>query len=222
MSREIDGIVLEDAIELLKGMDAVGRIRWAYEHFGSGVVLTTSGGRTSRILPHLAQRAVQDKKIPTIFVDTGHYVERTYEHVSLMMRDGVDIRLYSANMSPRMMETFYGRLWEREGNDFEQFLTIVKHEPLNRAFRELGARLWLRGLMGFQSRERANMPVLEYKNGLFRLYPAIDWTKEQANKYLEEHNLPVNQDHFDITKGASGKKECKIGDMCGFEHGDGV
>ncbi len=139
-----------------------------------------------------------------------------------MHDDGVDVRSYGANMSPELMNAIYGELWNAQGKDYEMFLDMVKHRPLNQAFQELKPRFWIRGLMGFQTTERSKKLVLEYKNNLYQLHPMIDWSRQQVNAYLKENNLPTNKCHYDITKGLNQKSECKIDDHCGFIDGAGI
>lgn len=207
--------------DILSGMSAVERIRWAHDNFGQGIVATTSGGRTSRLIPGIIKEAL-GFSVPTIFVDTGHYSKETYLFVDRMEAEGADIRYYQANMSRKRMEALHGNLWESEGKDFDRFLNITKHEPLSRAFHDLDASLWIRGIMGFQTSERAKTDIFEYRNGIYRLHPIVDWTHQEARQYLEENHLPVNDHHFDITKGPSGKLECKIGGAGRFSGGSGI
>tara|TARA_B100000315_G_C14565575_1_gene582773 strand:- start:1172 stop:1837 length:666 start_codon:yes stop_codon:yes gene_type:complete len=221
MANPSPAIDLEKARKVLSGLDAGERIKWMSSKVSQGIVATTSGGETSRILPHLIEKAL-DKTIPIIFIDTGHYSDETYLFVDKMQKDGVDIRYYTSEMSSKRMQALYGKLWESQGEDFDKFLDITKHKPLNRAFRQLNASLWIRGLMGFKTNERSKIPILEYKNGLYRLYPMIDWTHAQACQYLKSHNLPANPVHHDLTKGPSGKQECKMGDKGGFVDGEGI
>jgi phosphoadenosine phosphosulfate reductase len=216
-----DMIDLEETNKYLITLSAADRIKWAYKRAPDKLVATTSGGRTSRILPHLIKEAL-GFSIPTIFIDTGHYPPETYKFIAQMHEDGVDIRSYGANMSPELMTAIYGELWNAQGQDYEIFLDIVKHGPLNRAFQELKPQFWIRGLMGFQTTERSKKLVLEYKNNLYQLHPMIDWSREQVNVYLRENNLPTNKCHYDITKGRDFKRECRIDDHCGFIDGAGI
>ncbi|MCF7916746.1 MAG: phosphoadenosine phosphosulfate reductase family protein [Candidatus Omnitrophica bacterium] len=214
-------IDLTEANKILAKLSAQERIKRVVKKISEGVVSTTSGGRTSRILPNLIQQAL-GKSVPTIFVDTGLYPQQTYQFLDKMEKDGIDIRYYSPKMSIKRLQALYGDLWEREGAEFDYFLGVIKHEPLNRAFRQLNANLWIRGIMGFQTEERQRTSILEYKNGLYRLHPIVDWSQKQAKQYLEKSNLPVNHEHYDLTKGLCGKKECKIGEKSGFIGGGGI
>ncbi|MHC4103584.1 MAG: phosphoadenosine phosphosulfate reductase domain-containing protein [Planctomycetota bacterium] len=216
-----DKMDIEETNKHLNTLSAAERIKWAYERAPDKLVATTSGGRTSRILPNLIKEAL-GFSIPTIFIDTGHYPPQTYQFIAQMHDDGVDIRTYGANMSPELMNAIYGELWNAQGKDYEIFLDIVKHGPLNQAFQELKPQFWIRGLMGFQTTERSKKLVLEYKNNLYQLHPMIDWSRQQVNDYLKENNLPTNKCHYDITKGLNQKSECKIDDHCGFVDGAGI
>lgn len=214
-------INLRQANKILEKLSAQERIRWAVAKISKGVVSTTSGGRTSRILPNLIQQTLR-RAIPTIFVDTGLYPQQTYQFLDKMEKDGIDIRYYSPKMSIKRLQALYGDLWKRKGAEFDRFLRVIKHEPLNRAFRQLNANLWIRGIMGFQTEERQRTPIFEYKNGLYRLHPIIDWSQKQAKQYLGKNNLAINPNHYDLTKGSCGKKECKIGEKSGFIGGGGI
>jgi phosphoadenosine phosphosulfate reductase len=221
-SKAVGEINLASTNDTLSELTPVGRIRWIYDHFGKkGLVSTTSGGKTSRILPALIEEAL-GFSIPTIFIDTGHYPDKTYHFIDAMEKQGIDIRYYQSRMSRKRMEALYGEMWNKEGVSFENFLTITKHEPLNRAFHELEARVWIRGIMNFQTKERTKTQIFEYKKGLYRLHPVIDWTQKTAVNFLKDNNLPINNKHFDITKGPCGKMECKIGERGGFANGGGI
>ncbi len=214
-------INVRQANQILNELSATERIKWITSKISEGVVATTSGGKTSRILPSIIKDAL-GKTIPTIFIDTGFYPEETYQFLDQMQKDGIDIKYYNPKMSIKRIKALYGNLWEAKKEKFDQFLEIVKHEPLNRAFKQLKAHLWIRGIMGFQTKERQRMPIFEYKNGIYRLYPIVDWPRGKAEQHLQEKNLPVNLNHHDLTKGSCGKKECKIGERTGFVGGGGI
>ena len=215
MKTLIDDITVKHLISCT----AIERIQWAHHKAPEGLVATTSGGRTSRILPHLVQQAL-GRSIPTIFIDTGHYPPQTYKFVADMLADGIDIRFYGASMSPELMISVYGELWKNEGEDFDRFLNMVKHRPMNCAFEQLKPVIWLRGVMGHQT-EREKEQVLTYRNNLYQICPMVDWTEKQADDYIKEHHLPANDHHFDVTKGSTYNMRCKIEELCGLD-GEGI
>jgi 3'-phosphoadenosine 5'-phosphosulfate sulfotransferase (PAPS reductase)/FAD synthetase len=51
------------------------------------------------------------------------------------------------------------------------------------------------------------------------VHPILDWSRDDIFRYLSEHRLPVNEDHWDLTKGRDQRGECLIGDHCGVRSG---
>ena len=85
-----DSLDLDAANELLRGLDAEGRIRWAADTFGPGAVLLSSMQKTSSVLMHQLHGLGLDNEV--LFVDTGfHFLE------TLKTRD-VFIRKYGLNV----------------------------------------------------------------------------------------------------------------------------
>ena len=205
--------------QILKKMTPIERIQWANEKVSGNMITTTSGGKTSRIIPDLLNKALKEK-IPTIFVDTGFYSKDTYNFVKKMKDAGVDIHCYGSNMSPWLIESMFGKIPKHGSEEFDAFLKIVKHDPLNNAFRKLKPKLWIRGIMHYQTNKRKDKDILEYKNNIYHLHPIIDWDQETALKYIRDNKLPINEKHYDMTKGKSQKFECNIGDHCGVHGGD--
>jgi len=198
--------------EIHKDRDAEQRVVWAYETFGAALGLTTSGGKNSAVLPHIVRNAFAKMQAsslpPLIFVDTGHYPESTYEMLKILEGWGFDLNRYHPQMPLEMEEPLYDDAHLLQG--FEKFRQRVKHEPLNRAFSELGTQLWLRGIRYYQTDERSHASFFENKNGLYRLHPILDWSRQDVESYIAENNLPINTSHFDVTKDEKG--ECGIGE----------
>jgi phosphoadenosine phosphosulfate reductase len=93
----------------------------------------------------------------------------------------------------------------------------IKHAPLNRAFAELQPKAWIRGIMRHESPERQAAELVQHKNGIYQVHPILDWSRDTMLAYLAEHNLRINQDHWDPTKGRDQRGECLIGDHCGVK-----
>ena len=66
---------------------------------------------------------------------------------------------------------------------------LNKREPMDRALEELGANLWMAGLRKSQTSSRKNLPYIEEQNGIFKLYPILDWEDRTTYKYLPQNNL---------------------------------
>ncbi len=210
---------LEKANEELKSMSPNERVIWAYEKFGRDLVLSTSGGHTSAILPHLVKDAFTkaNPKIDypplIIFIDTLYYEKSTHDMVQKIREMDYTIRVYNPLVSKDNIEECYPEWWNRDSEYFDLVVGIIKKEPLKRALSELKAKSWMSGAMRWETKERSNMQFVEYKDGLYRFHPICDWSAMQASVYIKEHSLPVNDSHFDITKGPDQKLECGIHTM---------
>jgi len=196
---------IAERLDSFPAKTALERIKLAAQAFGKHLVATTSGGETSAVLLHLLKQAKVDT--PTIFVDTGHYPASTYKQIDTLKQLGYDIRTYRAETSKHIQPL--------QKRDPVAFRHHIKHEPLNRAFRELNANAWLRGIMRWQTEERTTYPFVRKRKGLWQLHPLLDWTREEAISYCKKHHLPINTAHHDITKEAA-TNECRIGDYCGI------
>ena len=73
--------------------------------------------------------------------------------------------------------------------------------------------------MRHETPERQAADFVQFKNGVYQIHPILDWSHEAALNYLAEHDLPINEDHWDPTKGRDQRGECLIGDNCGIGSG---
>ena len=72
---------------------------------------------------------------------------------------------------------------------------IRKVRPLNKGL--AGAGAWITGIRREQSGNRSNMPFAEWDetHGLIKINPLADWSAEQLDAYIAEHDVPVNPLH---------------------------
>lgn len=176
----------------LDRLSAQERVAWALEKLPGEFALTTSFGIQAAVSLHLLTRIRPE--IPVIFIDTGYLFPETYRFADeLTTRLNLNLKVYRSVLSPAWIEARYGKLWELGVEGITQYNHIVKVEPMNRAVRELHLGSWFSGLRRSQSRSRAQRPVLELNgDGLFKVYPIIDWTDRDVYYYLKEHDLPYH------------------------------
>ena len=176
----------------LEGTSAEGVIAWAAEHFGEGLVLSTSFGIQSAVMLHLATRVVPD--LPVIWVDTGYLPAETYRFAEeLRERLGLNLRVVQSPISPARMEALYGRLWEHDDVEAVQLYDrIRKVEPMQRELDTLGATAWLSGLRADQTDFRRTLPVLGQQGQRFKILPILRWTTRDVHDYLKAHDLPYH------------------------------
>jgi len=175
----------------LEAGPAEDRIRWALEHFGGRIGMSSSFGAQSACLLHMITRERPD--IPVILVDTGYLFSETYQFVDeLTERLGLNLHVYRNPLSPAWQEARWGRLWEQGVEGIERYNRMNKVEPMDRAMDELGLEAVMSGIRRQQSSTRETLPVLAVQRGRLKIHPIIDWTDMQIGEYLTEHELPYH------------------------------
>lgn len=96
------------------------------------------------------------------------------------------------------------QLWESDPNMCCQ---VNKVEPLNVI--KSNYKIWISGLMSFQSPERGQLEIFEKRGDLIKFYPLLDVTAEELESCKEKYSLP---EHPLINKGFSsiGCTNCTI------------
>ena len=206
-----DNELLEETNSILSKMSSQERIMWARQEFGDSIIMTTSGGETSAILPHLVN-SVLSTRPPIIFVDTGYYSDATLKMIHYLRSQDYNVQIYTPELRRTEIEKRYPRWWTSD--QFETVRTMIKHDPLNRAFSDHRPRIWLTGVMSYKTGKEPKM--FDFNNGLYMLRPLLDWTEKKAMDYLSNHDLPLNQNHQDITKSSGDSCDCGIHNSCGL------
>ncbi len=166
-------------------------IEWASNRYGGKLIASTSFGATSAVVLHLVHKVAP--RTPIVCVDTGYLFAETYQFAEdLIKRLELDVRFYSAQMSPARQEALYGRLWEQGEEGVKRYLQINKVEPMQRAIRELDAEAWIAGLRAEQTEHRAGLRRIDRQNGSVKIHPILRWTTEQMTAYMERYDLPYH------------------------------
>lgn len=178
--------------ESLASMDALSRVRWAVERFGSELVLSTSFGVQAAVMLHLVTEVVPG--LPVVFVDTGYLFPETYRFADeLSSRLNLNLKVYNPLITAARQEALFGKRWEAGTKEaLDEYNKLNKVEPMARALRELGATAWLSGLRRSQSSSRAGRTVIERQKRTHKIYPIIEWTDRDVYQYLTKHNLPYH------------------------------
>lgn len=215
--------VVAEVNKACSSMSAVERIRYIYRGFdASRITATTSGGKTSAILPHLTWEALAEwgQRLPDpfsiVFVDTLLHRRSTLNHIMELKRRGEEHGYTILTYAPTITLDDLTRRnpqWSAFGTpDFSVAKELLKKEPLQRAFRVLGTRVWVSGIMRDKHASRSDAPFFGWdkQHQLFTLHPLADWTQEMAIAYIQNEHLPVNLDHRDPFKGEMQNEECGI------------
>ncbi len=169
-------------------MSAQERILWAWKHFGSGLIMTTSFGLQSAVMIHLVRQV--SKEIPIVFVDTGYLFDDTYQYALTLQRElNFKAKIYSSSISPAYQKAAYGTLWEQGKEGMAKYNKLNKIEPMDRALDDLGATAWLAGLRNAQSDSRRSLSIVEKQSKILKIHPILDWEDMMTQQYLPQNKL---------------------------------
>jgi phosphoadenosine phosphosulfate reductase len=171
----------------LENASAQEILTWAYERFGSKLVLTSSLADT--VMIHLAEQV--HPGIDVIFLDTGyHFVE------TIGTRDAV-AAVYDVNLitlTPKQSVAEQDATWGKDlfARNPDQCCALRKVEPLNEALE--GYAAWATGVRRADSPARAKTPIVSYdaKRKLIKIAPIARWSDADVTGYIEQHSLIVN------------------------------
>ncbi|MCJ7453347.1 MAG: phosphoadenylyl-sulfate reductase [Steroidobacteraceae bacterium] len=186
-----DPAYLDRVNRSLERMDAGQRVQWGLAHLPGRHALTSSFGAQAAVSLHLVTSLAPD--IPVILVDTGYLFPETYRFVDeLVVRLGLNLKVYQPAMSPAWLESRHGRLWEQGADGIDRYNELRKGEPMQRALAELDVGSWFAGLRRQQARSRSGIQPLEYRSGRWKFHPILDWTDRQVFQYLTNRDLPYH------------------------------
>ena len=161
----------------LEGKPASAAIKWAWERFGSGIVLAASF--QDCVLIDVAVRSAPE--IEVVFLDTQYHFAETHWFVE-RVRERYDLNL-------KVMEPLIppDDLWQ---TDPDECCAMRKVEPLARAL--AGKQAWMTGLRRVETPARAKAPILhlDVGRGIVKVNPLALWTDDEIATYKRDHDLP--------------------------------
>jgi phosphoadenosine phosphosulfate reductase len=187
VAEAIDGQAgaLAELAKQLAALPAAERVAFGLKYLPAQHVLSSSFGAQAAVALHLVTQ--QAPQIPVVLIDTGY---RFVDELSDSLR--LNLRVHRANISPGWFEARYGRLWEQGLEGIERYNELTKLEPMTKALKELRTGTWISGLRRAQSSSRATLPVLEIRDGRFKLHPLYDWSDRDVGRYLTANDLPYH------------------------------
>jgi phosphoadenosine phosphosulfate reductase len=163
-------------------------IQWAVDTFWPQVALSSSFQTQSVPLLHMASLIRHD--ILIFFLDTGYHFWET-----LMFQEQLashwHLNVLSLYRDGRWDEFVRQRIRTLPVEDPNLCCFIHKVQPMQRALQDLQA--WLTGIRRDQTTVRANAKILELQeDGLLKINPLLNWTKEDIRRYAQEFRLPAH------------------------------
>jgi phosphoadenosine phosphosulfate reductase len=161
----------------LEHRPASAAIKWAYERYGSGLVLAASF--QDCVLIDIAVKAAP--QIEVVFLDTQYHFAETLWYVERVRE------LYDLNLT--VMEPLVppDDLWQ---TDTDECCAMRKVEPLARALRDKQA--WMSGVRRVEAPSRTNTQIvhLDVGRGIVKVNPLAGWSDDDIAAYKQDHDLP--------------------------------
>ena len=187
---------LKELNDQLAGKTIENRLEILASEFKGKIIFTTSFGIEDQVITHKIFTNNLDIKVVTL--DTGRLFPETYEVFSqTILKYKKKINVYFPDyLSVEELVTEKGpfSFYDSRENR-EECCRIRKVVPLSRAL--AGMECWISGIRASQSDNRGNMSDLEYDTDkkLFKFHPLFDWSLEDVENYIKEHNIPYNALH---------------------------
>jgi phosphoadenosine phosphosulfate reductase len=159
----------------------------AVETFGDKLALVSSFGAESAVLLHLVSKVKPD--MPVLFLDTGMLFGQTLDYrrqlaAKLGLTDVRDLRPAYHDLATGDPEA---KLWQ---TDTDACCDIRKVIPLDKAL--AGFEGWITGRKRFHGGARLALPVVEQASHQIKFNPLANWTHEDLDAYMTEHELPAH------------------------------
>lgn len=172
--------------EKYRSLDIENRIIELYKDFDEKeIMLTSSFATTSAYLLHLFAENKPSQLI--YFIDTGYHFKET-----LLYKDYLTA-VYGLNVEDVKAEEWKHEFTTKDETwktDPDLCCSVNKVEPLN-ALKDK-YKVWVSGLMEWQSDHRSTLDIFEERGGILKFYPLLDVTAEEREAYIKEHLLPFH------------------------------
>jgi phosphoadenosine phosphosulfate reductase len=170
-------------------MNPVDLLRDAIRTFGQRLAITTSFQSEGMVVIDMAARISPAVRVITL--DTGRLPPETHAMIRAVRdRYGLDVEVVTPD--ERELDIMVGRygpdLFRDSVAKRRLCCEIRKVRPLERKLAELDA--YVVGLRRGQSATRDNVQHIEHVNGKAKISPLADWTREDVDRYIAEHDVP--------------------------------
>ena len=168
------------------------RISQLYKDFSKDdIMLTSSFAASSAMLLKLFSDVNSEQLI--YFIDTRYHFKETLiykEHLTKLY--GLNVNDLKAEKQNHI-ETKINKTWIKDPN---KCCNVNKVEPLDKL--KSIYKIWVSGLMKWQSDNRSTLNFFEQRNGIIKFYPLLDVTQQERSLFIKENQLPF---HPLISKG---------------------
>jgi phosphoadenosine phosphosulfate reductase len=167
-------------------LSAQALLRLAIQDLYPGkIALVSSFGADSVTLLHMVSQI--DPATPVVFVDTGQHFPETLEYrdrlvETLGLTNIVETTPDAAALAAEDPEKFLF------ASDPDRCCEIRKVAPLAAMLDNYDA--WITGRKGFQTADRATLPLFEAEGARVKVNPLVGWKASDLLAYIKQHDLP--------------------------------
>lgn len=174
-----------DNLDTYHGLSAEQSLKKAIEAYEGQIVLASSLGVDSVVLLHMVSKINPD--LPIVFLDTGKHFRET-----LAYRDQLIANLGLTNFQNIKPDADELEAMDPNGDlnqtEPDACCDLRKVRPLDRVIRQYAVRIT--GRKRYQTRQRANMAILETGGEQIKLNPLAYWSAKDVTAYIRRYDLP--------------------------------
>lgn len=149
------------------------------------IMLTSSFAASSAMLLKLFSDVNKNQLI--YFIDTRYHFEETLIYKDYLTNlYGLNVKDLKAEKK-KHNETKINKTWIKNPN---KCCNINKVEPLDKL--KSNYKIWVSGLMKWQSDNRSTLNFFEQRNGIIKFYPLLDVTQKERSLFIKENQLPFH------------------------------
>ena len=175
---------MEDWNKTFPRLNHEERLIALYEIFTPEEILVTSSfGASSPLLLHLLADICPNQ--PVHFIDTTYHFEETLTFRDFLIES---YKLNVVNIFPDANENILTKEEQWWFTKPDECCAVNKVKPL--ALLKSKYKVWISGIMGFQTPQRLNMSIFENQNGLLKFNPFIDLTEGEYLYWSSLYKLP--------------------------------
>lgn len=183
-------------------------VKWALG-LGKKSILTTNFGPGEASIIHAV--CEQDAKVPVVWIDSGYALKATYQFADkVIKRFDLNLDVYTPKVSAARRDAVMGGIPMVDEPEHAEFTEQFKLEPFNRAMAEHQPEVWFTNLRKHQTALRQTLDIVSMSSdGVIKVSPFFHYDDEALEKYLQEYDLPNEENYYDPTK-ALANRECGL------------
>jgi phosphoadenosine phosphosulfate reductase len=162
------------------------RVEGLYKDFNEkDIMITSAFAATSAFLLKVFSDVNKDQII--YFIDTGYHFKETLIYKDYLTKL-YDLNVVSIKAEP--IEFNFSKEKELWKNNPNRCCYINKVKPLDHIKKEY--KIWVSGLMSWQSDHRNSLGIFEQKETILKFYPLLDIDYSQRDQFIIDHHLPFH------------------------------